>query len=58
MLNRLLADSKELQLYVKKMEEQYELEGITPREPLQGADRIIKEVEDFLRNQRHNKETR
>jgi len=58
MLNRLLADSKELQLYVKKMEEQYELEGITPREPLQGADRIIKEVEDFLQNQRHNKETR
>jgi len=57
MLNRLLADSKELQLYVKKMEEQYELEGITPREPLQGADRIIKEVEDFLRNQRRKGET-
>jgi len=52
MLDRLLSDSEELQLYVKKLEEQYELEGITPREPLQGADRIIKEVEDFLRDKR------
>jgi len=57
MLNRLLADSEELQLYIKKLEEQYEIEGITPREPLQGADRIIKEVEDFLHNQRGKGET-
>ena len=59
MLNRLLADSSdELRLYVKKLEEQYELEGVAPGERLEGTDRIIKEVEDFLRNQRHKKETR
>jgi proteasome assembly chaperone (PAC2) family protein len=57
MLNRLLADSEELQLYIKKLEEQYEIEGIGPREPSPGADRIIREVEDFLRNQRRTGET-
>ena len=57
MLNRLLADSQELQLYIKKLEEQYEIEGITPREQSPGADRIIREVEDFLHNQRRKGET-
>jgi len=57
MLNRLLANSEELRLYVKKLEEQYEIQGVTPGEPFQGADRIIKEVEDFLRNQRHSGES-
>jgi len=57
MLNRLLADSQELQLYVKNLEEQYESEGITPTEPSPGADKIIREVEDFLRNQRRKGET-
>jgi proteasome assembly chaperone (PAC2) family protein len=52
MLNRLLTDSEELQLYIKKLEEQYEIQGTAPREPSPGADRIIREVEDFLRNQR------
>jgi proteasome assembly chaperone (PAC2) family protein len=52
MLNRLLADSEELQLYIKKLEEQYEIQGTAPREPSPGADRIIREVEDYLRNQR------
>lgn len=56
MLNRLLAESEELQLYIKKLEEQYEIEGITSREPSPGADRIIREVEDFLRNQRRKEE--
>lgn len=57
MLNRLLADSNDLRLYVQKLEEQYELEGTVPREPLEGADKIIREVEDFLRNQRRGGET-
>jgi len=57
MLNRLLADSEELQVYIKKLEEQYEIEGITSREPSPGADRIIREVEDFLRNQRRQGES-
>jgi proteasome assembly chaperone (PAC2) family protein len=57
MLNRLLADSEELQLYIKNLEEQYEIEGMAPREPSPGADRIIREVEDFLRNQRRGGKT-
>ncbi len=52
MLNRLLTDSEELQGYIKQLEEQYEIEGIAPREPSPGTDRIIREVEDFLRKQR------
>jgi len=56
MLNRLLSDNEDLQLYIKKLEEQYELEGTTPGEPSQGADRIVREVEDFLRNQRRKEE--
>jgi proteasome assembly chaperone (PAC2) family protein len=56
MLNSLLADSEELQLYVKKLEEQYEIEGTAPREPSPGGDRIIKEVEDYLRKQRRKGE--
>jgi proteasome assembly chaperone (PAC2) family protein len=57
MLNRLLADSEELQDYVKKLEEQYEIEGLSPREPSPGADRIVREVEDFLLKQRRKEET-
>ena len=57
MLRRLLVDSEELQQYIKKLEEQYEIEGAAPREPSPGADRIIREVEDFLRNQRRIGET-
>jgi proteasome assembly chaperone (PAC2) family protein len=56
-LNHLLADSEELQLYIKKLEEQYEIAGTAPREPSPGGDRIIKEVEDYLRNQRRKGES-
>jgi proteasome assembly chaperone (PAC2) family protein len=56
MLSRLLADSEELQQYIKKLEEQYKIEGTSPREPSPGSDRIVKEVEDFLRNQRRQEE--
>ena len=56
-LNRLLSDSEELQLYVKQLEEQYEIEGTGSREPSPGADKIIKEVENFLRRQRKQGET-
>jgi proteasome assembly chaperone (PAC2) family protein len=57
MLTRLLADNEELQLYIKKLEEQYQIEGTAPREPSPGADRIVKEVEDFLRRQRDKRES-
>jgi len=54
-LNRLLGDSEELQQYIKKLEEQYDIEGVAPTEPSPGTDRIVKEIEDFLRNQRRGK---
>ncbi len=53
MLNRFLAGSSELQDYIQKLEAQYDLEGAAPLEPSADTDRIIKEVEEFLRNERH-----
>ena len=57
MLSRLLAENHELRQYVKKLEEQYDLEGTAPAELLEDANRIVKEVEDFLRSERHKPET-
>ncbi len=51
-LDRLLTESDELRLYVQQLEEQYDLEGAAPREPLAGTDKIIREVEDFLKRER------
>lgn len=58
-LDRLLAENEELRLYIRKLEEQYETEGIppAPRESLEGADKIIKEVEEFLRDERRREDT-
>jgi proteasome assembly chaperone (PAC2) family protein len=56
MLNRLLSDNEELQQYIKKLEEQYEIQGTSTGEPSPGADRIVREVEDFLRGQRRKEE--
>ena len=57
MLSRLLAGSDQLCQYVRKLEEQYDLEGTAPAEPLEDTNRIVKEVEDFLRSERHKPET-
>ncbi|MBC8512338.1 MAG: PAC2 family protein [Dehalococcoidia bacterium] len=57
MLSRLLAENHELRQYVKKLEEQYDLQGTAPAELLEDANRIVKEVEDFLRSERHKPET-
>jgi len=56
MLSRLLAESDQLRQYVQQLEEQYALEDTAPGEPSEDADRIIREVEAFLRNQRHKGE--
>lgn len=57
MLGRLLADSPQLRRYIKKLEQQYRVEGAIAGEPFEDVDKIIKEVEDFLRNQRRKGET-
>jgi len=56
MLSRLLAESDQLRRYVQQLEEQYAAEDTAPREPSEDANRIIREVEDFLRNERHRGE--
>jgi len=57
MLNRLLAGNDELRLCIQKLEEQYDLEGTAPGELFEDADKIVKEVENFLRNECHKGET-
>jgi proteasome assembly chaperone (PAC2) family protein len=52
MLDRLLAENKELALYVKKLEKEYLSQPAPSSERAEDAERIIKEVEDFLRQQR------
>jgi len=52
-LDRFLTENEELRLYVQQLEEQYDLEGAAPREPLAGADKVIREIEDFLKKERH-----
>jgi len=56
MLSRLLAESDELRHYVQKLEEQYTLEGPAPSELSEDTNRIVREVEDFLRNERNRGE--
>lgn len=56
MLARLLADSPHLRRYIKKLEQQYKVEGPIAGEPSEDVGRIIKEVEDFLRDQRRKGE--
>ncbi len=51
-LDRLLAENKELALYVKKLEKEYLSQPAPSVERTEDAERIIKEVEDFLRQQR------
>ncbi len=56
-LDQLLSENEELRLYVHKLEERYHIEGAAPREILEGADKIIKEIEDFLKKERHREDT-
>lgn len=51
-LDRLLAENEELRLYIQQLEEQYDIEGTVPGQVLEGTDKIIREVEDFLRKER------
>jgi len=57
MLSRFLAGSSELQDYIQKLEAQYDMEGTAPPEPSADTDRIIKEVEEFLRTERNKGES-
>ncbi|MHB1417815.1 MAG: hypothetical protein ACYC1C_21405, partial [Chloroflexota bacterium] len=50
-LSRLLSQNEGLRLYVRKLEEQYAGESTTPEEELPDTERIVRDVEDFLRGE-------
>ncbi len=57
-LDRLLSENDELRLYVRKLEEKYDFKDKALKEPLlEDTDKIIKEVEEFLRRERHKEDT-
>ena len=49
-INSVVEQNPELQEYVQKLEEEYEVAG-EYREPMEGSDKIIKELEDFLKRE-------
>ena len=53
-LNKLLSENEQMRSFLKALEEQYDLEGSSPNIQVEGAGQIIKDIEDFLRNQRRN----
>ena len=54
MLNKLISANQQMSVFLKALEEQYDLEGSAPNTELEGTDQVIKDIEDFLRNQRYN----
>lgn len=52
LLDRLLAENRETALYVKRLEDEYLSQPAPSAERTEEAERIIREVEDFLRQQR------
>ena len=50
-LNKLLSENASLKEYVQKLEEEYEMEGQRASAPSEGTDRLIKDVEEFLRRE-------
>lgn len=52
MLNTLLQENGQTRNYLKALENQYDLEGSSLNVDIEGADQIIKDIEEFLRNQR------
>jgi len=53
-LNRLLDENEQMRNFLKTLEEQYDLEGSSLGTEVEGADRIIKDIEEFLKNQRQD----
>lgn len=52
MLDRLVSENEQMRVFLQSLEEQYDLEGGSPYAEVEGADQIIKDIEDFLRKQR------
>ncbi len=54
MLNNLISVNQKMRLFLGALEEQYDHEGGAPNTEPEGSDQIIKDIEDFLRDQRYN----
>ncbi|MDD5312495.1 MAG: PAC2 family protein [Dehalococcoidia bacterium] len=54
MLNTLLGENEQMRTFLKTLEEQYDIEGSNLGGSLEGADKIIKDIEDFLKSQRRD----
>ena len=50
-LNKLLAENTSLREYVQRLEEEYESVGERSTTPSEGTDRLIRDVEEFLRRE-------
>ena len=51
-LNKLMSQNAELNLYIRTLEKQYKTKSKVSLGNLESADKIIKEVEDFLKKER------
>jgi len=52
-LARLISENEQMRVFLRSLEEQYDLDGNATGVEPEGAEQIIKEIEDFLRHQRH-----
>lgn len=53
-LNRLLNENEQMRNFIKVLEDQYDEEGSNLGTEVEGADQIIRDIEEFLRNQRQD----
>jgi hypothetical protein len=53
-LNKLLTENEQMRNFLNALEQQYDNEGSALGEEIMGADQIIQDIEDFLRNQRQD----
>lgn len=53
-LNKLIDENEQMRNFLKTLEAQYDREGSSMNTEVEGADQIIKDIEDFLRKQRED----
>ncbi|MBN1690634.1 MAG: PAC2 family protein [Dehalococcoidia bacterium] len=52
-LNKLISENEQMRIFLRSLEEQYDLDGNAIGVEPEGSEQIIKDIEDFLRDQRH-----
>jgi proteasome assembly chaperone (PAC2) family protein len=53
-LDKLLSENEQMRVFLRSLEEQYDLDGSVTGEEPEGSAQIIKDIEDFLRSQRQD----